>query len=611
MLNGSNLKDYEIESNTIIKLIEKKKGGKKGKEKRENRRAIGGVMQAISKSPPALSKEHLHKESDSNLMKSDAKDNKLGSLQKARKLKTMEALKINQSAEHVLSVELNNGEITKNLPALSKEHLNKESEVPLSNLMKSDAKDNKLGSLHALQKARKFKTMETVNVNQSAKYVLSVELNNLEITKNPPAFSKEQVNKESTDQLSKLKKSDAKKIKLGSLHALQKARKLKTMEKVNVNQSAKYLLSVELNNEEITKNPPALSKEQVNKESTDQLSKLKKSDAKKIKLGSLQTLQKARKLKTMEMVNINQSAEHMPSVKQQLNYEEITEACVGLDESRKADTLQALACDPGLDQMLPRLCAFIEERVRVNIDQEHNLAELTSLMRMVLNLLKNKRLRLEKYMNQLIRVVGACIIAGQLCSRPEEDNHWALRDFASRLMSNICKKFTTSTDNDVQARVTRVLSEKLADKSAPLASYYGAIAGLQELGPETIKTFVLPNIKALSARLLIQMKDPNQSDLPDAETIAVNHIVNVLVKSVCPLLKHMRPSLDKVEDFIDEFGVAGFYLHNPFEPTNPMKPANPMERANLCPWMIVGCNQCPFRTDRLMKLAWHFKECHP
>jgi len=45
--------------------------------------------------------------------------------------------------------------------------------------------------------------------------------------------------------------------------------------------------------------------------------------------------------------------------------------------------------------------------------------------------------------------------------RPEVDNHWALRDFASRLMAQICKNFNTSTNN-VQTRVTRMFSQALA-----------------------------------------------------------------------------------------------------------------------------------------------------
>ena len=66
----------------------------------------------------------------------------------------------------------------------------------------------------------------------------------------------------------------------------------------------------------------------------------------------------------------------------------------------------------------------------------------------------------------------------KLCTRPDVDNHWALRDFASRLMANICKNFNSST-NSVQTRVTRVFSEAMRTERNPLVCYYGAIAGLQ------------------------------------------------------------------------------------------------------------------------------------
>ena len=52
----------------------------------------------------------------------------------------------------------------------------------------------------------------------------------------------------------------------------------------------------------------------------------------------------------METVNVKQLATHELSVEQQLYYKEITEACVGSDEGRRAEALQSLACDPGLHQ---------------------------------------------------------------------------------------------------------------------------------------------------------------------------------------------------------------------------------------------------------------------
>ena len=59
---------------------------------------------------------------------------------------------------------------------------------------------------------------------------------------------------------------------------------------------------------------------------------------------------KPTKLKNMETVNVKQLATHELSVEQQLYYKEITEACVGSDEGRRAEALQSLACDPGLHQ---------------------------------------------------------------------------------------------------------------------------------------------------------------------------------------------------------------------------------------------------------------------
>jgi len=63
---------------------------------------------------------------------------------------------------------------------------------------------------------------------------------------------------------------------------------------------------------------------------------------------------------------------------------------------RSQEALQSLTNDPGLFEMLPRLCTFIAEGVRVNVVQ-CNLALLIYLMRMVKALLDNQTLYLEKY----------------------------------------------------------------------------------------------------------------------------------------------------------------------------------------------------------------------
>lgn len=81
-----------------------------------------------------------------------------------------------------------------------------------------------------------------------------------------------------------------------------------------------------------------------------------------------------------------------------------------------------------------------------------------------------------RQLHELIPSVASCILSRQLCARPEADNHWALRDFASRLLSQICKNFNTSTNN-MQTRVTRLFTRCLDGERAPLAAQYGALAG--------------------------------------------------------------------------------------------------------------------------------------
>ncbi|XP_040566095.1 transcription initiation factor TFIID subunit 6 [Lepeophtheirus salmonis] len=302
----------------------------------------------------------------------------------------------------------------------------------------------------------------------------------------------------------------------------------------------------------IPENPPAKSKEMLKKESSDPLAKLSSREASDNKFSSLLA-----KLKSTETVTVKQLATHELSVEQQLYYKEITEACVGSDEGRRAEALQSLACDPGLHQMLPRLCTFIAEGVRVNVVQ-HNLAILIYLMRMVKSLLENQTLFLEKYLHELLPAVITCIVSRQLCSRPEVDNHWALRDFASRLMNNICKNFNTSTNN-LQTRVTRLFSEAMKNESSPLVSYYGAIAGLQELGPEVIKVFIIPYLKQISKQI-DRAQDSNLGS-SNVEKTASTHIRNSIVKFTSPVLKTIRPLPDLIEEYKADYGSLGAYLH--------------------------------------------------
>ncbi|CAH0722699.1 unnamed protein product, partial [Brenthis ino] len=328
-----------------------------------------------------------------------------------------------------------------------------------------------------------------------------------------------------------------------------------------------HWLSVDGVQPTVPENPPPLSKESQKLESVDPITKLSK-PANKDAAGK-PVCGKAARLKASESVHVKQLATHELSVEQQLYYKEITEACVGSDEGRRAEALQSLACDPGLHEMLPRMCTFISEGVKVNVVQ-NNLALLIYLMRMVKAILDNQSLYLEKYLHELIPSVSTCIVSRQLCVRPEVDNHWALRDFAARLMAQICKTFNTSTNN-LQTRVTRLFAKALQcpsqtnnesgpsmvasmkeSEKTPLASLYGAVQGLAELGPEVVKVFILPRVRWLGERV-----EGALSGLGGADRLAAGNLKHQLLKVLAPVVRHLRQPPDLPDDYKRDYGYLG------------------------------------------------------
>uniref|UniRef100_A0AAQ5Z6N1 Transcription initiation factor TFIID subunit 6 n=1 Tax=Amphiprion ocellaris TaxID=80972 RepID=A0AAQ5Z6N1_AMPOC len=252
------------------------------------------------------------------------------------------------------------------------------------------------------------------------------------------------------------------------------------------------------------------------------------------------------------LIRLKPRSTHELSVEQQLYYKEITEACVGSCEAKRAEALQSIATDPGLYQMLPRFSTFISEGVRVNVVQ-NNLALLIYLMRMVKALMDNPTLYLEKYLHELIPAVVTCIVSKQLCLRPDVDNHWALRDFAARLMAQSCKTFSTTTNN-IQSRITKTFTKSWLDDKTQWTTRYGCIAGLAELGPDVIKTLILPRLAVEGARIKAVMEGPVVSNI---DKIGADHVQSLLLKHCASVIAKIRPQPDNVEQYRTDYGYLG------------------------------------------------------
>lgn len=315
-----------------------------------------------------------------------------------------------------------------------------------------------------------------------------------------------------------------------------------------------HWLSIEGMQPAIPENPPPATKEQQKAESTEPLKVVKPGQEEEgtIQGKSQGTTTPDGKGKEKGLIRLKPRSTHELSVEQQLYYKEITEACVGSCEAKRAEALQSIATDPGLYQMLPRFSTFISEGVRVNVVQ-NNLALLIYLMRMVKALMDNPTLYLEKYLHELIPAVVTCIVSKQLCLRPDIDNHWALRDFAARLMAQSCKTFSTTTNN-IQSRITKTFTKSWLDDKTQWTTRYGCIAGLAELGSDVIKTLIIPRLAVEGARIKAVMEGPVVSNI---DKIGAEHVQSLLLKHCASVIAKLRPQPDNVDQYRTDYGYLG------------------------------------------------------
>ncbi|NP_001081232.1 transcription initiation factor TFIID subunit 6 [Xenopus laevis] len=318
-----------------------------------------------------------------------------------------------------------------------------------------------------------------------------------------------------------------------------------------------HWLSIEGVQPAIPENPPPVPKEQQKTEATEPLKVAKPGQEEGLPgkgQGSGEGKGKEKKTAILEgaPLKLKPRSIHELSVEQQLYYKEITEACVGSCEAKRAEALQSIATDPGLYQMLPRFSTFISEGVRVNVVQ-NNLALLIYLMRMVKALMDNPTLYLEKYLHELIPAVMTCIVSRQLCLRPDVDNHWALRDFAARLIAQICKNFSTTTNN-IQSRITKTFTKTWVDDRTPWTTRYGSIAGLAELGPDVVKTLIVPRLTVEGERLRSVLDGPVISNI---DKIGADHVQSLLLKHSAPVLVKLRSPPDSPDAYRADYGYLG------------------------------------------------------
>ncbi|XP_061412803.1 transcription initiation factor TFIID subunit 6-like isoform X3 [Lethenteron reissneri] len=251
-------------------------------------------------------------------------------------------------------------------------------------------------------------------------------------------------------------------------------------------------------------------------------------------------------------VRVHRRHPHELSMELQRFYCEVTEATMGSSEPKRIEALQSIAMEPGFYQLMPQLSTFISEGVRINI-VHNNLALLIYLMRMVKALLENPNIYLEKYLHELMPAMLSCVVSRQLCQRPDVDNHWALRDFASRIAAQACRMYT-SPANALLGRTSKAMLKSLSDSAAVWTTHYGCLAVLCELGPEVISSLVLPRLKQEGERIrsILSGQAISSGDLFGAQRVE-----SIILKHCAPVLAQQRAVPDVVPAYCNDYGWLG------------------------------------------------------
>lgn len=223
---------------------------------------------------------------------------------------------------------------------------------------------------------------------------------------------------------------------------------------------------------------------------------------------------------------------HVLSKELKLYFDKVVEVLLSTEpdnEYLKNAALTSLKNDPGLHQLVPYFIQFVAEQITNNL---RNIDTLSTMLEVILALIDNKTIFLDPYVHALMPCVLTLLLAKSIGpslkekSEKEEleilKNQLAIREFAAILLKHITSVYGSSYST-LRSRVTRTLLRALLDSSKPVGTHYGALLGLQNLGPEVVKLVVLGNLKMWCTLVI----DKGEKKPLEKETL-LNAILDIL-----------------------------------------------------------------------------------
>jgi transcription initiation factor TFIID subunit 6 len=230
-------------------------------------------------------------------------------------------------------------------------------------------------------------------------------------------------------------------------------------------------------------------------------------------------------------VSVKPLVKHVLSKELQLYFERICSAI--LDENNDEYRIAAftsLRTDPGLHQLVPYFTQFVADKVTHNLK---SLFTLTQSIQLLDSLLANPSLYIAPYVPAMIPSVLTCLIGKHLGSTTGDgtNTHYALRDFASSLLSSIARKYGP-TSSTLRPRIAKSCLKHFLDSHKPFGTHYGAILGLTMIaGAEGVRSLIIPNLPAYDAHLRQGLRDESRREQAEHVVLAIIRAIETLEQS--------------------------------------------------------------------------------
>ncbi|XP_060079186.1 TAF6-like RNA polymerase II p300/CBP-associated factor-associated factor 65 kDa subunit 6L [Ylistrum balloti] len=261
----------------------------------------------------------------------------------------------------------------------------------------------------------------------------------------------------------------------------------------------------------------------------------------------------------------------------QMYFDNVTNAILGCDPDAMKIALQDLRTNSQIVPLLPRFVSFVANGVKT---VSHDICQLTKLLHTIKALINNTSLYLEPqpYLNLMVQGTTYCLLEPLAASINPSNDHWALRDYAARLLAQIIMSWS-SPINHLLYNTVKNLKEVLCDHAKPFCCHYGAVMGLTALGYKPVEDVLIPHLPVYWPHLTSVLEDTSYANaITKADAHKVHGAMLLAVEFV--MKKHIR----KFEEQVEEYENNKFKLSvKPKEQASPTKmdTSNSQQQASL------------------------------